>query len=144
MVSVLVRFQDRGKMIIYLDFDGTITGHSYPAAGRCNHGCFEVIKKIQAAGHKVILNTKRVEKNRQSFDAAIEFLNNADKIQPIQEYTEKKLQPGRWDLKKAVEVGVIFIDDHCLNIPLKMTTRQPGRLVDWSEINYELENAGII
>jgi len=48
-------------MNIYLDFDGTVVEHDYPCIGRLNPNALEVIKRLQDAGHNIILNTMRVE-----------------------------------------------------------------------------------
>ena len=47
-------------MNIFLDFDGTVVEHKYPAIGKYNQGAFDVVKKLIDAGHNIILNTYRV------------------------------------------------------------------------------------
>ena len=57
-------------MNIYLDFDGTVVEHDYPEIGKLNPGALEVIKKLQDAGHTIILNTMRVEFNDGTLEEA--------------------------------------------------------------------------
>jgi hypothetical protein len=63
-------------MKIYLDFDGTVVEHEWPKIGRCNYGCFEVIKKLQDAGHEIILNTSRAESYDKTLNEALEYIND--------------------------------------------------------------------
>ena len=70
-------------MIIYLDFDGTVVEHQYPIIGKHNPGSFEVIKKLQTAGHEIVLNTYRIEIDQDSFEEAMNYLNNSKIIAPI-------------------------------------------------------------
>jgi hypothetical protein len=63
-------------MEIYLDFDGTVVEHQYPKMGRCNFGCFEVIKKLQNAGHVIILNTYRADCEDGTLEEALKLIND--------------------------------------------------------------------
>lgn len=62
-------------MIIYLDFDGTVVEHEYPKIGRFNPMAFQVIKKLQDAGHHVTLNTMRSELGDATLQSALEYIN---------------------------------------------------------------------
>lgn len=44
---------------IAVDFDGTIVEHNFPEIGEIIPGAFEVLREIQAKGHKLILWTVR-------------------------------------------------------------------------------------
>ncbi|HOE39918.1 MAG TPA: hypothetical protein PLG05_10270 [Bacteroidales bacterium] len=46
-------------MRIAVDFDGTIVEHKYPDIGNIIPGSFEVLRELQAQGHKLILWTVR-------------------------------------------------------------------------------------
>ena len=52
-------------MTIQLDFDGTVVEHLYPEIGRENFGCMPIIKKLQDAGHTIVLNTYRADLNKE-------------------------------------------------------------------------------
>ena len=46
-------------MTIAVDFDGTIVEHRYPNIGKERPFAFDVLKKLQKEGHKLILWTAR-------------------------------------------------------------------------------------
>lgn len=47
------------RLIIAVDFDGTIVEHKYPAIGEEIPYAFVVLRELQEAGHKLILWTFR-------------------------------------------------------------------------------------
>lgn len=125
-------------MIIYLDFDGTVVEHQYPILGRYNDGCFEVIQKLQQAGHEIILNTYRVNCDDGTLEIALDFLNNNPEytIEKITKYTPTKVNPGRWNSDIFKEEDYLFIDDICKGTPLKKTVNiRGGKMVDWQAID---------
>lgn len=125
-------------MVIYLDFDGTIVEHAYPLIGAYNPGCFEVIQKLQQAGHEIVLNTVRTDMNDGTLQQAFDFLNKqtGNRISAITESTEHKFHPGIWDWKFFEKNLVIFIDDICKGIPLRETIIiKSGKMVDWPALD---------
>ena len=122
-------------MIIYLDFDGTVVEHQFPIIGEHNPGSFEVIKKLQSAGHVIVLNTYRIEINVESLDDAMNYLNNSKAISPITKHTTEKIHPLDWDIESFINLNEIFIDDICKNIPLINAVKSKGKMVDWNEID---------
>ena len=50
---------NKGKLIIAIDFDGTIATLSFPEVGTLRENADEVIRKLYAEGHKIIINTCR-------------------------------------------------------------------------------------
>ncbi len=48
-----------GKLVIAIDFDGTITTESFPQVGQLMVGADAVIRRLFADGHKIIINTCR-------------------------------------------------------------------------------------
>lgn len=131
-------------MNIYLDFDGTVVEHDYPQIGSLNPNSLEVIKKLQDAGHNIILNTMRVEFDDGSMQEAIDFINLNKSIAgiKIQHQTEQKIYPPRWNLDKIE--NDIFIDDIAPNIPLIKAPIVGGFMVDWTEIEKQLRQKGIL
>lgn len=121
-------------MKIYLDFEGTVVEHQYPAIGAYNEGAFEVIAALQKAGHEIILNIYRVEFSRESLMEALAFLNNSGKIEKIKKYTPVKLEPKPWDLEQAKKDQVLFIDDIAPGIPLINALESNTMMVDWMEL----------
>lgn len=130
-------------MKIYLDFDGTITIHKYPDIGILNSGCFEVIRKLQDAGHEVILNTYRANCDDNSLEEAIEFLKNEPKILPILKVEKQKVRPIPWNWKVFKEKDLIFIDDICEGSPLRPEEKSEWEVVDWEGIDREFQENGI-
>jgi hypothetical protein len=141
-------------MKIYLDFDGTVVEHKYPEMGRCNFGCMEVIKKLQDAGHTIILNTYRADCNDGSLDKALSLLNDhsyhlfVDKnnelgLKPITECTESKITPWDWNWNRHLAVNEIFIDDIAPGIPLKPCVMISGMMVDWDELDRQFIKHGL-
>ncbi len=62
------------SLLVSIDFDGTIVKHAFPDIGEEQPGAFEVMKKLQAAGHRLMLNTCREnEKKRDYLTEAIAF-----------------------------------------------------------------------
>lgn len=131
-------------MNIYLDFDGTVVEHDYPQIGSLNPNSLEVIKKLQDAGHNIILNTMRVEFDDGSMQEALDFINFNESIKGIEirEQTEQKIHPPRWNLDKIE--NDIFIDDIAPNIPLIKAPIVGGFMVNWIEIERQLKQKGIL
>ena len=130
-------------MTIYLDFDGTAVEHAYPKIGRENPGAFRVIKKLQEAGHKIILNTYRVEADNNTLNDALEYLNLHPyyPIETISEYCPEKRQPMTWDWITMRETKTIYIDDITKNIPLRKCVTSNNYMVDWNEVDKQfIEN----
>jgi len=50
------------KLVIAVDFDGTIVEHDFPRIGKPLPNAFEVLKELQKMGHILILWTCRTER----------------------------------------------------------------------------------
>ncbi len=135
-------------MDIYLDFDGTVVEHDYPKIGRCNFGCMEVIKKLQDAGHKIILNTYRADCKDGTLEQAISLINDKhwmlikDKsfrdtfeLKPLDLILPNKIHPNVWDWDVIKLTNEIWIDDIAVNIPLKPACMVQNMMVDWDELD---------
>jgi hypothetical protein len=136
---------------IYLDFDGTMVEHYYPNMGRCNFGSVEVVRKLQDAGHTIILNTYRADCNDGTLEKAIKWLENSwmclkDKnsgreLLPIPLNTTAKINPAPFIIDKQLQVyndsldEYIFLDDQSLGMPLKPATMIKGSMVDWDAVD---------
>jgi hypothetical protein len=131
-------------MIIYLDFDGTVVEHQYPKIGRENFGCMPVIKKLQEAGHTIILNTFRANIDPVELQRALDYLNHHHKYElaPIIAAVEK-IYPPRWDWNTICDTGIMFIDDIAENMRLKSAVMSPGKMVHWDYLDKEFEQKGI-
>ncbi|MDI1233937.1 MAG: hypothetical protein PSX81_06635 [bacterium] len=133
-------------MITFLDFDGTIVEHEYPAIGNCVEGCYTVIAKLQKAGHKIILNSYRSQSKSGKLKNALEHINKKGQgiINPIIEFSKSKVNPFYWNWEIFMTFGFIFIDDDCLGIPVKNANAIEGRqVVDWQAVDRQFEENGI-
>lgn len=137
------------NMKIFLDFDGTIVEHQYPAIGPINTGCLEIIDKLIKAGHEIILNTMRAEFDNRLLMEAIEFINySMTNLQGnTQAYsflnTDHKYDPTIWNWELHFNTGRIFIDDVCEGIPLKSTISSSRQMVDWEKLDLEFKEYGL-
>ena len=133
-------------LTIYLDFDGTVVEHAYPEIGALNPRSFSVIRKLQNAGHRIILNTYRADLADGSLQAARDFLNDINnELLPITECTELKIQPPAWNWEKTLEEGILYIDDVCDGTPMIPNIALPfGMMVDWKTLEEWFTEQGII
>jgi hypothetical protein len=131
-------------MTIYLDFDGTVVEHHYPALGAPNPHALRVISKLQTKGHQLILNTYRADLNDGSLEEALAYLNSSGEIEAITEHLEAKVNPPRFDLDEALRLDELYIDDISEGTPMRRNkVLEYGLMVDWIELERLLINAGI-
>ncbi|WP_435134050.1 BT0820 family HAD-type phosphatase [Formosa sp. A9] len=112
-------FQD--KLIIAVDFDGTIVEDAYPRIGKPKTFAFETLKRLQSDGHRLILWTYRCGK---SLDEAVAFCkDNGITFYAVNcSFPEEVYDPA---ISRKINADV-FIDD-----------RNIGGFYGWGEI-YQL------
>ena len=124
-------------MYIAIDFDGTCVTHDYPRIGK-EIGATEVLKRLVDAGHKLILNTMRSDKELQ--DAVNWFKKNGIELYGVNENPTQK----RWTNSPKVYAHM-YIDDAALGCPLINAPELSNRpFVDWDSIDLQLIQKGII
>ena len=124
-------------MYIAIDFDGTCVTHDYPRIGK-EIGATEVLKRLIEAGHKLILNTMRSDKELQ--DAVNWFKKNGIELYGVNENPTQK----RWTNSPKVYAHM-YIDDAALGCPLINAPELSNRpFVDWDSIDRQLIQRGII
>ena len=124
-------------MYIAIDFDGTCVTHDYPRIGK-EIGATEVLKRIVEAGHKLILNTMRSDKELQ--DAVNWFKKNGIELYGVNENPTQK----RWTNSPKVYAHM-YIDDAALGCPLINAPELSNRpFVDWDSVGRKLIQMGII
>ena len=124
-------------MYIAIDFDGTCVTHDYPRIGK-EIGATEVLKRLGEAGHKLILNTMRSDKELQ--DAVNWFKKNGIELYGVNENPTQK----RWTNSPKVYAHM-YIDDAALGCPLINAPELSNRpFVDWDSIDLQLIQKGII
>jgi len=117
-----MNFQDR--LLIAVDFDGTIVDDAYPKIGKTRIFAFETLKRLQNDGHRLILWTYRSGKR---LDEAVEFCKEngitfyaVNQSFPEEQYDERKSRKINADL---------FIDD-----------RNIGGILGWGEVYHLITN----
>ena len=124
-------------MYIAIDFDGTCVTHDYPRIGK-EIGATEVLKRLVEAGHKLILNTMRSDKELQ--DAVNWFKKNGIELYGVNENPSQK----QWTNSPKVYAHM-YIDDAALGCPLINAPELSNRpFVDWDSIDLQLIQKGII
>jgi hypothetical protein len=131
---------------IYLDFDGTVVEHAYPEIGALNPGSIRVIRRLQDAGHKIILNTYRADLADGSLEEALQFLNDPHHaLLEISEFTELKIHPPIWNWESVMASGILFIDDISEGTPMIPNIQlEFGRMVDWKTLEEWFVDTGFI
>ncbi|WP_166965913.1 BT0820 family HAD-type phosphatase [Yeosuana marina] len=106
------------KLIIAVDFDGTIVEDAYPKVGKPMLFAFETLKKLQEEGHRLILWTYR---SGDTLDEAVKFCEDngiffyaVNKSFPEEEYKTDRSRKIHADL---------FIDD-----------RNIGGFIGWGKV----------
>lgn len=130
-------------MNIYLDFDGTVVEHDYPRIGREVPHAMRVIGLLVARGHKVLLNTMRVElAHGGTLEKALAFINNHHQHDfTIAGHTTAKHYPAPWPWMKNDQ---LYIDDLCKGIPLIPAVMTSGLMVDWLAVEKDLIEKGVL
>ena len=127
----------KNNLIFAIDFDGTCVTHDYPRIGK-EIGATKVLKRLVEAGHKLILNTMRSDK--ELHDAVNWFKKNGIELYGVNENPTQK----RWTNSPKVYAHM-YIDDAALGCPLINAPELSNRpFVDWDSINRQLIQKGII
>ncbi|MBC2846403.1 BT0820 family HAD-type phosphatase [Winogradskyella flava] len=114
-----MNFQDR--LIIAVDFDGTIVEDAYPKIGKTRIFAFETLKRLQQDGHRLILWTYRCGSKLQE---AVDFCkdNGIEFYAVNASFPEEKFDDTR---SRKIHAD-LFIDD-----------RNIGGILGWGEV-YQL------
>jgi len=112
------------KLIIAIDFDGTIVEDGYPRIGKPRLFAFETLHKLQENGHRLILWTYRSGK---SLKEAVAFCkeNGIEFYAVNKSYAEEVLD----DTKSRKIYADLFIDD-----------RNIGGVLGWGEVYQMITN----
>lgn len=112
------------KLIIAIDFDGTVVEDAYPKIGKPKLFAFETLLRLKKDGHRLILWTYR---SGQRLEEAVEFC----KENGLEFYAVNKSFPEeQLDYTKSRKIHAdIFIDD-----------RNIGGFMGWGEIYQMLAN----
>lgn len=121
---------------ICIDFDGTCVTHEYPDVGR-DIGAASVLRRLTAAGHKLILFTMRSD---EYLDHAVQwFATNGIALYGV---NANPTQAGWTKSPKAY--GQLYIDDAALGIPLEHPPSGGRAHVDWASVEKMLIAKGLL
>lgn len=110
------------KLIIAVDFDGTIVTDAYPQIGKPQLFAFETLKRLQNDGHRLILWTYRCG---SKLDEAVAFCKkNGIEFYAINNSFPSEEYAGKESRKIAAD---LFIDD-----------RNIGGFIGWGEVYQKL------
>lgn len=123
-------------MIVAVDFDGTIVEHDYPEIGKAAPGAIETLKRLQDAGHRLILFTMR---SANTLANAVAYLaENGIQLFAVNENPEQK----SWSQSPKVYANA-YIDDAAIGCPL-MFGESKRPFVNWVEIERILITRGFL
>lgn len=114
---------ENNKLVIAVDFDGTIVEHKYPEIGEEMLFAFSTLKALEKQGHTLILWTYRTGKE---LDEAVEYCrkNGIEFYAVNKNFPEEKFDAATMSRKIIADV---YIDD-----------RNVGGFLGWSKIWEEL------
>lgn len=116
-----INFQDR--LIIAVDFDGTIVEDAYPKIGKPRIFAFETLQRLQKDGHRLILWTYRCG---ERLEEAVQFCkDNGVKFYAVNHSFPEEVYEEKVSRKIYAD---LFIDD-----------RNLGGVLGWGEI-YQMIN----
>ena len=112
------------KLIIGVDFDGTIVEDAFPKIGKPRIFAFETLKKLQEEGHRLILWTYR---SGEKLDEAVKFCEDNG----IVFYAINKSFPEeQFDFTRSRKIYAdLYIDD-----------RNIGGVLGWGEVYQMITN----
>ncbi|TXD84608.1 hydrolase [Subsaximicrobium wynnwilliamsii] len=109
------------KLVIAVDFDGTIVDDAYPRIGKPRIFAFETLKRLQKDGHRLILWTYR---SGDRLEEAVQFCkDNGINFYAVNHSFPEEVYDGNISRKINAD---LFIDD-----------RNIGGVLGWGEI-YQL------
>lgn len=139
-------------MIFAIDFDGTLAEHRFPDIGQEVPGAFSTLKKLQEAGHKLILWTMRSDLHApesigpEGKPADQAFLANAVewcKQRGIEFWGINENPDQNWTASPKAYANH-YIDDMAVGCPLMPASESDRPMVDWEKVEEQLIAVGAI
>jgi hypothetical protein len=115
-------------MIIAVDFDGTLVRHDFPRIGAEAPGAFDVLRRLQAGGHQLILLTMRCGRELQ--DAIAYCAERGIKFWAVNDNPDQH----SWTASPKV-YAQLYIDDLSIGTPMA------DGVVDWAKVETMLTDA---
>lgn len=123
-------------MFIAIDFDGTIVTHEYPNVGRPVPNALRVMKRLQEAGHKLILWTMR---DGEELKAAQTYC----KENGISFFGVNQNPDQDWSTSPKAYAN-IYIDDAALGCPTTYDVQTKRVIVDWNRVEHLLHKQQVL
>ncbi len=115
-----------GRLVIAVDFDGTVVTHEFPKIGRYI-GAEPVLKDLVSAGHRLVLNTMRSDDRLA--EAVDWFAKRSIPLLGVNVNPEQKT----WTTSPKVYANV-YIDDAALGAPLCQGLKGERPYIDWDKV----------
>jgi hypothetical protein len=120
------------SMIIAVDFDGTCVEHEYPNVGMDVEGAVDVLRRLNAKGHRLILFTMR---SGDKLTAATKwFKDRKIELWAVNENPEQK----EWTSSPKVFAD-LYIDDSAVGCPIRFIDGVRRPVINWTKIASMLE-----
>jgi hypothetical protein len=129
--------KEDAKLIIAVDFDGTIVTHKYPQIGNPAPLAIEILKRLQEAGHKIILWTMR---SGDKLDEAVAYLKE-NGIEPWG--INMNPDQAKWTSSNKAYAQV-YIDDAAFGCPCFFDAESQRQVVNWAAIEKAFVDSYII
>lgn len=123
---------DLSKVIVAVDFDGTIVEHNYPDIGPECPGAVETLKWLHECGAKIILWTMR--SRVELVNAVAWCVGHGITLGGV----NKNPDQDSWTTSPKAYAH-IYIDDAALGCPLQMDSEGVRVCVDWMGVRELLE-----
>lgn len=134
LINDMVTF--RKIKVIAVDFDSTVVKDEWPWKGEDVPGCVMVLKKLLKAGHRLILLTQREHVAQGDcpdvLQIALDWFAERDiRLWAVNDNPDA----DRYFYRARKVYADLYIDDHCVGIPLIPYTNRDGDsspYVDWN------------
>ncbi len=141
-------------MIIAIDFDGTIVKHEFPKIGEPVPFAIHVMKKLQKAGHQLILYTMRGDKDTPNTGNGKEISDTPPEkflTQAVEYCREQGIEfwavnnnPDQHTWTNSPKVYAhMYIDDAAFGCPLWSDKESDRPYVNWGIVDLKLEQMGV-
>lgn len=133
----MARGDKNSCMIIAVDFDGTCVEHDYPAVGMDVEGAVDVLRRLNAKGHRLILFTMR---SGELLAAATKwFKDRKIDLWAVNENPEQR----EWTSSPKVYAD-LYIDDSAVGCPIRFIDGARRPVINWAKIRTQLEYDGVL
>jgi len=131
-------------MIISVDFDSTLVKTAWPKVGKSIPYAFSTLRKLQNAGHKIVLLTMREHCSVGDVPDILQIAIDKVKSEGIELFGINELpddERGEYHPSRKVYSDLI-IDDHCAGIWLRKDEVTNESYVDWRKLSIWLRDQG--